>query len=1201
MANRDESLDGRTTGDEGTSGPEASLGDHVTLNSENLGNSIGDHATLGDTTAADDNFQAGMEVDDYSGRYIEERVLGKGGMGEVLLATDTRLERKVAIKRIHSEAAQSKTAIDRFLTEAKSIAALNHPNIVQVFDYGRNAQGPFLIMECVLGGSLLDECRKGPIAIDDAVTIFCQLCDGLAKAHDLNIIHRDIKPANVLMTPEGVPKLTDFGLAKADTIDTRITREGAIIGTLDFMPPEQHKGAHLTDHRSDLWSLAATFYQMVTGKSPKVINITELPLQLQPVIAKSLEHTKDDRYQSAVELKEAVQSAFALEHHTSAELEHGTCPSCGISNPTDRSFCRNPDCAVSLETNCLACDSKMPLWESVCDVCGSKQQPLVDEAIKSLQANRDNAESFLKDLRFDDAVRESEEIVNQTDPRLQIFKTWYEDFSNRLGTSRESEYSRLADQLQESIAHERAYDYIAAIRTLEQIAPQLNHVTLRGISDSRNDLLNRLNEKQSKVKQLEKEIRDGVEQNNVSGLLNPVLELYELKPNRPEILKLKNQLEQRYSGLIKKRDDAFIKATQFVQNQQYENAIAILAEVSKEVWNEQLSQIHSHATQTLNQITSLQSKIKAAIAANNHNGLLEDVELCLALRNDQSNLIALKEDLISQEAAVVAENEKIFADAKQCMHELRFHDALQILSSISQQQQTTATLGLTHLASDLAMSRQQSFELSKAAIRDGNPASAITTIDNYLHKITMAGFDDVEMRALLSKAQGKQESRSRNIQIIKYTAYTSAVLLLTAIVFFINHQIKSENIEDALQDGDFKSVLATDPDNSRAQELKNSANNASKVEALIANSEFSAALVLEPDNEKAKQGLKIQTALENGDYETVLRLDPFNSKAQAMQIEMEINEAIAMEDWDTVLQLDPDNEKAKEEVIKAALAMADWKTVLQLDSNNDLAKTSLVKEALDEGDWITVLQIDPLNKLGLEMQKAAKVKALINERNFADALKLDPDSVVARQAVENAITAAWDSGDYLAVLRIDPKHPEALAKKTTADKIDAHLNNGDFEEALKIDPQHPQALALKSDFQNKQPARQLERSLDRALFLEGYQLSVVSSSRAVIRNPIARVQKSGSGTVMEFTIQLADHDSWSGGDGYFLVIQAGTDHFKSMTLPPNINKTPGLIKKTVPQFDQYDGPYLAFVVFYEKSGNTLELLTNRYEVQLSKN
>ena len=131
MANRDESLDGRTTGDEGTSGPEASLGDHVTLNSENLGNSIGDHATLGDTTAADDNFQAGMEVDDYSGRYIEERVLGKGGMGEVLLATDTRLERKVAIKRIHSEAAQSKTAIDRFLTEAKSIAALNHPNILK--------------------------------------------------------------------------------------------------------------------------------------------------------------------------------------------------------------------------------------------------------------------------------------------------------------------------------------------------------------------------------------------------------------------------------------------------------------------------------------------------------------------------------------------------------------------------------------------------------------------------------------------------------------------------------------------------------------------------------------------------------------------------------------------------------------------------------------------------------------------------------------------------------------------------------------------------------------------------------------------------------------------------------------------------------------------------------------------------------------
>jgi serine/threonine-protein kinase len=123
----------------------------------------------------------------------------------------------VAIKRILGEAARSKTAVSRFLTEAKAIAALNHPNVVQIYDYGRAADGPFLIMEYVDGSSLLDRCRDGALPLEQAVDLACQLCDGLAKAHDLGIVHRDIKPANVLLTKDGLPKLTDFGLAKAET------------------------------------------------------------------------------------------------------------------------------------------------------------------------------------------------------------------------------------------------------------------------------------------------------------------------------------------------------------------------------------------------------------------------------------------------------------------------------------------------------------------------------------------------------------------------------------------------------------------------------------------------------------------------------------------------------------------------------------------------------------------------------------------------------------------------------------------------------------------------------------------------------------------------------------------------------------------------------------------------------------------------
>ncbi|MEO2035956.1 MAG: protein kinase, partial [Planctomycetaceae bacterium] len=146
-----------------------SLGDQATFAGDGLGSgtqSLGDQSTFGGGGPDGDAvFDDTMEVVDLSARYTIEGVLGKGGMGEVLLATDTRLERKVAIKRILGEAAGSRTAVNRFLTEAKSIAALNHPNIVQIYDYGRAADGPFLIMEYVEGSSLLNRCREGALPL----------------------------------------------------------------------------------------------------------------------------------------------------------------------------------------------------------------------------------------------------------------------------------------------------------------------------------------------------------------------------------------------------------------------------------------------------------------------------------------------------------------------------------------------------------------------------------------------------------------------------------------------------------------------------------------------------------------------------------------------------------------------------------------------------------------------------------------------------------------------------------------------------------------------------------------------------------------------------------------------------------------------------------------------------------------------------
>ncbi len=202
---------------------EASLGDDATFagvaKRRHADRSLGDERTVGDAAGGQDTAIDDIDVVDLESRYRIEGTLGQGGMGAVLLATDTRLDRKVAIKRILGESSGNRTAVNRFLTEAKSIAALNHPNVVQIYDYGRAKDGPFLIMEYVDGGSLLDRCKAGALPLADAIELACQICDGLAKAHDAGIVHRDIKPANVLLTKDGTPKLTDFGLAKAEASD----------------------------------------------------------------------------------------------------------------------------------------------------------------------------------------------------------------------------------------------------------------------------------------------------------------------------------------------------------------------------------------------------------------------------------------------------------------------------------------------------------------------------------------------------------------------------------------------------------------------------------------------------------------------------------------------------------------------------------------------------------------------------------------------------------------------------------------------------------------------------------------------------------------------------------------------------------------------------------------------------------------------
>jgi serine/threonine protein kinase len=403
MLDHEDSLGGETfSGEEEQDAAEQSLGDGSTLGG-------GDTSSLSDTTDGEgENLAAGLPVIDLGKRFEIESELGKGGMGAVLLARDRSLGRQVAIKRILETKNRSSAAVNRFITEAKSIAALNHNNIVQIYEFGQDDDGPLIVIEYVSGGSLLDRLKKGKLDPEEAIRITCQLCDALTIAHGKGIIHRDIKPANVLMTEDGIPKLTDFGLAKDDTADTGMTLEGAVIGTLDFMPPEQRQAAELTDHRSDLWSLAATFYQMLTAKNPQGHRLDKLPRKLQSVVAKALEESMEDRFQSAVEMKESILQAQSGKMDTSRTLAEGECPQCATPNPPHGKFC--VECGAVLQVQCLNCEAQIQIWNKACGECGISQTGEIEKLSLLLKNRMTQATKFLDNNRHIDALHEIEEL-----------------------------------------------------------------------------------------------------------------------------------------------------------------------------------------------------------------------------------------------------------------------------------------------------------------------------------------------------------------------------------------------------------------------------------------------------------------------------------------------------------------------------------------------------------------------------------------------------------------------------------------------------------------------------------------------------------------------------------------------------------------------------------------------------------------------
>jgi eukaryotic-like serine/threonine-protein kinase len=271
---------------------------------------------------------AGSFIGRTIGYYETVSLLGTGGMGEIYLAKDSRLDRQIALKILPAQFTQDVTQVERFIREARAASTLNHPNIITVHEIGYDAGAHFIAMEFIAGETLREKINRGKIELKEALRIAAQIASALAAAHQAGIVHRDIKPENVMVRPDSLVKVLDFGLAKPLEIETSAANPGLparvslqtdpmfLMGTLAYLSPE-HARREKVDHRTDLFSLGVVLYEMIEGERPfkgenaavlldAVLNngpaASHQPAGVRRIVERALAKNRDGRYQTATEM-----------------------------------------------------------------------------------------------------------------------------------------------------------------------------------------------------------------------------------------------------------------------------------------------------------------------------------------------------------------------------------------------------------------------------------------------------------------------------------------------------------------------------------------------------------------------------------------------------------------------------------------------------------------------------------------------------------------------------------------------------------------------------------------------------------------------------------------------------------------------------------------------------------------------------------